>query len=62
MAGGCDAPFRARLEGFRGTSGDLVGEAGLLLKWSTLGIGVLDGRGPGSMDRMGNGFGALIGD
>lgn len=68
MSGDLVAPFSAKLEGFRGTagaagtSGDRVGEVGRLLKLSTLGIGVLDGRGPGSRGRIGNGLTTCNGD
>lgn len=62
ISGDRDAPLSAMLEGFLGTSGDLMGEAGLLLKLSTLGMGVLEGRGPGSMDRIGNGLDGSMGD
>lgn len=48
-------------DGLRGTVGDngeRAGEAGRLAKVLIVGgIGVLDGRGPGSMGRAGNGFG-----
>ena len=53
--------FNPRLDGLRctvGDSGDRLGDAGRLLNESTVGIGVLDGRGATSMGRMGN---ALIG-
>ena len=62
MRGDLGSPLSARLEGFFGICGDLVGEPGLLLNVSTLGIGVLEGRGPGSIARIGNGFATSIGD
>ena len=53
-------PFKDKLDGFRGTaglSGDRgAGELGLLLNTSRVGIGVLDGRGPGSIGSAGNCF------
>lgn len=55
------AVFKAIFEGLRGTvgdSGDRMGELGRLWKVSMVGgIGVLDGRGPMSIGRTGNGFG-----
>lgn len=59
-------PFRERLEGFRGTVGANgergEGELGLLLKVSRFGIGVLDGRGPGSIGSAGNCFEKTVGE
>ena len=58
MSGDLCPPFNERFDGFLGTagaSGDRgAGELGRLLKVSIFGIGVLDGRGPGSMGSAGN--------
>lgn len=60
MSGDLWPPFKDKFDGFRGTAGARGergdGELGRLLKVSMLGIGVLEGRGPGSIGRAGNCF------
>ena len=55
------AVFNDKLEGLRGTvgdSGDRIGELGRLWNVSIVGgMGVLDGRGPMSIGKTGNGLG-----
>ena len=58
--------WRERLEGLRGTVGDMgaarIGELGRLWNVSIVGgMGVLDGRGPISMGRTGKGLGCTNG-
>lgn len=57
--------FKPRPEGLRGTAGEgggRTGEPGRLTKVSIVGgMGVLDGRGPGSIGKTGKGLGNAIG-
>lgn len=66
MSGDLWPPLRAKFEGFRGTAGANgergAGELGRLLNVSMLGIGVLDGLGPGSIGRTGNCFENTVGE